>query len=90
MKFEYDPQKSATNKQKHGIDFVEALLLWDDWDLLEIPAKTVEDEGRCLVIGRIGTKHWPAVITYRDDIVRIISVRRSREKEVKYYESTGV
>jgi uncharacterized DUF497 family protein len=90
MRFEYDPQKSATNKQKHGIDFVEAMLLWDDWDLLEIPAKTVEDEGRCLVIGRIGTKHWSAVITYRDDIVRIISVRRSREKEVKYYESTGV
>lgn len=90
MKFEFDSQKSESNHQKHGIDFIEAQALWDDWDLLEIPAKTVEDESRCLVIGKIEGKHWSAVITYRDDSIRIISVRRSREKEVKYYESTGI
>jgi len=90
MKFEFDGTKSAANKQKHGIDFVEAQSLWDDWDLLEIPAKTVDDEGRCLVIGKIGKKHWSAVITYRSDSVRIISIRRAREKEVEYYESTGI
>lgn len=90
MKFEFDPQKSTSNKQKHGIDFLEAQLLWDDWDLLEIPAKIVDDEGRCLVIGKIGQRHWSAVITYREDVVRIISVRRSREKEVEYYESAEI
>ncbi|QQG65905.1 BrnT family toxin [Desulfobulbus oligotrophicus] len=90
MKFVFDSQKSAANKQKHGIDFVEAQELWDDWDLLEIPDKIVEDENRCLVIGKIGIKHWSAVITYRDDTIQIISVRRSREKEVEYYESTGI
>jgi len=90
MKFEFDAEKSAVNRQKHGIDFTEAQSLWDDWDLLEIPAKTVEDEGRCLVVGKIGTKHWSAVITYRGDSLRIISVRRSREKEVAYYESAGI
>jgi uncharacterized DUF497 family protein len=90
MKFEFDPQKSESNKHKHGIDFLEAQLLWDDWDLLEIPAKNVEDESRCLVIGKIGQRHWSAVITYREDAVRIISVRRSREKEVEYYESTEI
>jgi hypothetical protein len=55
--------------------------------LLEIPAKKLEDEKRYLLIGKIGQKHWSAVITYRNDIVRIISVRRSRGKEVDYYES---
>lgn len=89
MRFEFDADKSAGNKDKHGINFVEAQALWDDWDLLEIPAKTVEDKNRCLVIGKIGSKHWSAVITYRDDVIRIISVRRSRDKEVLYYESTG-
>ena len=89
MRFEFDADKSAGNKDKHGINFVEAQALWDDWDLLEIPAKTVEDENSCLVIGKIGTTHWSAVITYRDDVIRIISVRRSRDKEVLYYESTG-
>jgi len=90
MKFEIDFPKSAINKQKYGIDFVEAQKLWDDWDLLEFPAKTVDDEGRYLVVGKIGAGHWSAVITYREDFVRIISVRRSREQEVEYYESTGI
>ncbi len=70
-----------------GIDFVEAQILWDDDNLLEIPAKTVDDEGRCLVIGMIGEKHWSAIITYRDDSLRIISVRRATKKEVALYES---
>jgi uncharacterized DUF497 family protein len=87
MKFEFDINKSESNKGKHGIDFVEAQALWNDPDLLEIPAKKLEDEKRYLLIGKIGQKHWSAVITYRNDTVRIISVRRSRGKEVDYYES---
>ena len=87
MKFEFDITKSESNKNKHGIDFLEAQALWNDSDLLEIPAKNVEDENRYLLIGKIGEKHWSTVITYRNDAVRIISVRRSRGKEVNYYES---
>lgn len=87
MKFEFDLKKSEANKEKHGIDVLEAQALWHDPDLLEIPAKNVEDENRYLFIGKILKKHWSAVITYRNDSVRIISVRRSRSKEVNYYES---
>jgi len=86
LSFEFDPRKSKSNLEKHGIDFVQAQMLWLDPDLLEIPAKTV-DESRFLVIGRIGDKHWSAVITYRDTKIRIISARRSREEEVELYES---
>ena len=86
MDFEFDPEKSDANKIKHGIDFVEAQGLWDDIDLLEIPAKTT-DEPRFLVIGRIGEKHWTGIITYRSDIIRIISVRRARGEEIELYES---
>jgi uncharacterized DUF497 family protein len=83
---EYDEAKSESNREKHGIDFVEAQLLWTDPDLLQIPAKTV-DESRYLVIGKIKEKHWSAVVTFRSETVRIISVRRSREEEVALYES---
>ena len=83
--FEFDEAKSHLNKQKHGIDFVRARALWEDPDLIEIPARTT-DEPRFVVIGRIGSRHWSAIITYRDDCVRIISVRRSRTEEVKIYE----
>lgn len=83
---EYDPQKSKSNLDKHGIDFEQAKSLWDDSNLVEISAKTIA-EPRSLVIGQIGNKHWSAVITYRNSIIRIISVRRSRNSEVSLYES---
>lgn len=86
MSFEFDPQKSAANLEKHGIDFDEAQMLWCDPDLLEVPAKTV-DEPRWLVVGKIDGKHWSAVITYRQESIRLISVRRSRQEEIKLYES---
>lgn len=85
FKFEFDAAKSQSNLQKHGIDFIDAQALWSDSRLLQIPAKT-EDEPRFLVIGVIKRKHWSAVITYRGNRIRIISVRRSRTEEVKLYE----
>ena len=91
MDFEFDSRKSKRNKQKHGIDFIEAQALWDDPDLLEIPVQTI-DEPRYLVIGLIQGKHWSGVITYRGKKTRIISVRRSRKEEKEIYEgeSTGL
>jgi uncharacterized DUF497 family protein len=86
LSFEFDSQKSRSNLKKHGIDFVEAQLLWLDPYLLEIPAKTI-DGPRYLMIGKIHDKHWSAVITNRSENIRIISVRRAREEEVEIYES---
>ncbi len=86
MKFEYDSIKSESNKQKHGIDFAEAQTLWEDIDLLEIPAKEM-NEPRFLVIGKIAKKHWSGIITYRGENIRIISVRRARDEEITLYES---
>jgi uncharacterized DUF497 family protein len=68
------------------MDFTEVQALWDDPDLLEIPARTT-DEPRFLVIGKIGSKHWSAIVTYRQESLRIISVRRSRQEEMELYES---
>ena len=85
MRFEFDERKSRANKAKHGIDFVEAQALWLDDGLLRIAARTA-DEPRFVVIGLIDGRHWSAVVTYRDDAIRLISVRRSRASEVKAYE----
>ncbi len=85
MEFEFDQNKSAANKTKHGIDFVEAQALWSNEKRVEILARTTE-EPRRVVIGRIRGAYWSAVITYRGERTRIISVRRSREKEVQIYE----
>ena len=85
MIFEYDDKKSKANFKKHSIDFETAQLLWNDTFLLEIPAKTL-NEPRVLVIGLIGNEHWSGVITYRENNIRIISVRRSRSEEIDLYE----
>jgi len=89
MGFEYDPDKSAENKRKHGIDFEAAQKLWTDSGLVEIPARTT-DELRWLLIGKIDERHWSAIITRRGDNIRLISVRRSRDDEVAIYESEDV
>ncbi|TAK35057.1 MAG: BrnT family toxin [Chloroflexota bacterium] len=85
VEFEFDDAKSRANKAKHGIDFVEAQTLWLDEMRIEIPART-EDEPRFVVVGLIADKHWSAIIAYREQRIRLISVRRSRPEEVAIYE----
>jgi uncharacterized protein len=78
--------KSVANREKHGIDFVQAQALWGDPDSMEIPLKT-EDEVRFMVISMIHGTSWSGIITYRGESIRIISVRRSRKEEIALYES---
>jgi uncharacterized DUF497 family protein len=87
MRFEFDWTKSAANKAKHGIDFVEAQALWDDPERIDGPARS-ETEPRHLIIGRIQQTTWAAFVTYRDEeTIRIISVRRARPDEEERYGS---
>lgn len=83
--FEFDPDKSASNLEKHGISFLEAQRLWES-PVHEFPSPIDSGEDRWLVAGVIDDKNWTAVVTYRDKATRIISVRRSRKKEVEDYE----
>ncbi|MBS0470154.1 MAG: BrnT family toxin [Proteobacteria bacterium] len=85
MEFEFDPAKSLSNKDKHGIDFEEAKALWRDDNLFELDG-AFEGEARRLVIGWIGETHWTAIVTCRDDWIRLISVRRARDLEMACYE----
>ena len=85
MQFEIDPDKSAVNKDKHGIDFVEAQALWLKGLGLHIPARNVA-ERRFAYIAALDGKLWTAIYTLRGDVVRLISVRRARKMETQRYE----
>lgn len=87
MEFEFDSLKSQANKVKHGIDFIEAQALWLDENRSRTTARA-DDEPRILIVGQIEGRHWTAVITYRGERIRIISVRRSRDREVEIYEGS--
>ena len=84
MEFEFDPRKSDSNKAKHGIDFVEAQALWKSKHI-RLGAKDALEK-RYMVIGRIGSEHWSAIITYRGGTIRIISVRKATPREIDTYE----
>lgn len=83
--FEYDPNKNASNLAKHGIDFEQAKLLWDD-EKQVIAQSWNEPEIRYMLIAKLADKHWSAFFTMRNNVIRLISVRRSRRKEIICYE----
>jgi uncharacterized DUF497 family protein len=83
-RFEFDPAKSAANRDKHGIDFVEAQGLWRVL-ALDQPLP-YQGEPREMRTGRIGGRYWSAVYTRRGSAIRIISVRRARRDEEEDYE----
>jgi hypothetical protein len=56
MKFEWDENKSASNKIKHGVDFEEAQILWEDCDRVKLAIQS-EGEQRYLTIGLMHNKH---------------------------------
>ena len=87
MEFEYDENKSIANNNKHGIDFVDVQELWSDENLIEVPAKNL-DEPRYMAVGRIKEKHWSVIIVRRNEKIRIISARRSRSEEINLYENS--
>jgi len=89
MNFEFDHQKSSSNKEKHGIDFLEAQYLWLDPARVIIPARTLK-EVRYLLIARFHGTLWSAIFTLRGDIVRIISVRKTRQNEKEIYQRRGI
>ena len=89
MPFEFDALKSAANKAKHGIDFIEAQALWSDPDRIELPARPT-NEPRFLIVGQISKAMWTATVTYRhEETIRLISVRRARENEKAQYLGGG-
>lgn len=84
MEFDFDPAKSETNRDKHGIDFVEAQELWQDQDAMVFPVLHPV-ENRFILLARHREKLWATVFTPRENRIRIISVRRARKNEERHY-----
>jgi len=89
MDFEFDPNKSQLNRQKHGLDFVDAQNLWLDDARVIIPAKTT-DEPRFAIIAQWDGRLWTGIFTMRNQRIRLISVRRARVEEKELYESPAI
>jgi hypothetical protein len=80
---EFDPNKDAANTRKHGI----SLSRFSDMtDRLVGPASGRSvGEPRWIVFGRIDDGVFAAVVTYRGENIRVISLRPASRKERTHY-----
>ena len=86
MKIEFDTAKDAANREKHGLSLVFGARVFDDPEVLIIPTVRIGDEEeRHKAVGMVDGKLYTAVHVWRDEVVRLISVRRSNDSEEKVY-----
>lgn len=83
--FEYDPDKSKKNKERHGIDFEQAKALWDSTHVI-VPTREVLGESRFVILGKVGNKVHVAIYTLRGKRTRIISCHRADKRWEEIYE----
>ena len=87
MQFEWDEAKNRINIQKHGIDFADVSLMFENEMLIEPDRRFDYDEDRWIGIGFLGPGIAVVVWTERyGDLIRIISARRASRHERKRFE----
>ena len=87
MRFEWDEAKNATNIGKHGIDFADAIDIFNHPLLSLIDDRENYNEERWIAIGWM--KSLVGVVVYTEqqgDVIRIISARKATKREVQHYE----
>lgn len=82
--FEFDPEKSRANEERHGIDFIEAQKLWSVLKVI-IPARSTKGESRYFILGRLEDKVYAAIFTKRGENIRLISCHRADKRLERIY-----
>jgi uncharacterized protein len=80
---EWNEDKAASNRRKHGIDFDEAIEIFYGTSLLRRSDRHTEE--RWLAIGETEGRVVTVVFTWRGSTLRIISARRARRNERRAY-----
>lgn len=84
LDFEWDDAKRAANLEKHGIDFRDAVELFDGRPIYTYASRRT-GEDRFVSVGFIGNRLIACVWLWRDGVMRIISMRRARDGEKSAY-----
>jgi hypothetical protein len=85
MEYEWDTAKNTINRAKHGIGF-EALSSFE-WDTAGVTGRSrhTDGEARFAAVGKLDGKLFTVIHTWREDRMRIISLRRANKAEEKAY-----
>ena len=82
--FEWDENKRSSTLEKHGIDFLDAIRIFDGRPVLHAPSDRPGEE-RWVATGSLSGQMVSAVYTLRDGAVRIITSRRAKKNEQREY-----
>lgn len=84
----WDDEKAANNLAKHGVAF-EAVYDFD-WETAHVVEDSRFDYGepRAIAFGQIGADLHVLICTVRDDLIRVISLRRANRRERALYAKT--
>jgi uncharacterized DUF497 family protein len=85
MNFEFDPVESAGNRVKHGISLADAQLLWSS-EGVEFDLGMVNGEFGYARIAPFRAETYIAIFSFRGSTIRLISARRTTDKEALLYE----
>lgn len=89
MNYQWDPVKASANVKKHGVEFADAVGVFDDPGALTIEDPDSEGEQRFLTLGLDFLGRLLVVAyTYRGDAIRVISARKATRKEISIYEKS--
>ena len=87
MKFQFDPAKAKSNFKKHKVSFADAEGVFYDSQAIHLEDPDAEQEERWVAVGMGSTGQVLVVVyTFRQDEIRLISVRRATRREVQDYE----
>lgn len=86
MSFEWDEEKNAANIKYHGIDFLDAALIFENPTIEAVDDRTDYGEVRYVALGLSRETVLQVVYTLRgDDVVRMISARKANRYDAKRY-----
>lgn len=84
-KFEWDENKRRLNIEKHHIDFIDAIAVFNDINRIEKIEMHESGEERHITIGELDGMVVFVVHALRGKSIRLISARRASKNERKYY-----
>lgn len=89
MKVEWDPQKAASNKRKHGVSFLEAVTCFADPSGLLLEDEVHPDRLALIGVSEKSRILYTVFAELADDVVRIITARKATTHERRRYEEEG-
>jgi len=85
--FEWDGEKARSNLRKHGVDFADAVAVFEDEEALTMPDQiSAVDEQRFVALGRDARRRILVVVyTWREESIRLVSARLAMRGERGQY-----